>query len=314
MPLDKLNGPRPLVRPDAPTLRPLGRVEEKPDEGSVGSKIAGGAALAGSALLAAKFGKLKPALEKINAVRQQLMLSGFALPKSILGNAGAMVERSIDTKSLAPIKEFLSRQTLDDAVNAYKTNTGPVGAQAGFKGVTLPGPTPGRVMGAFDEAAQGALKRSGASADEAQNAVLQSPLSGPLAEALDSPMARYIHPFRRTPFNQFIEGLKRLPGAEGGTTHGKAIYGGVGAAHGALTADDATPVSLPLAMAGASRYGFTYGGAAMIARALAEGKGDGGVPGGMLPVSEYGLSQTLTEPQRPFIKPAAFTALEKLTR
>ena len=70
-----------------------------------------------------------------------------------------------------------------------------------------------------------------------------------------------------------------------------------------------------MVMAMAGKYGLTYGGAAMIARALAGGKiGGSGIASGMLPVSEYGLEQSMTEPTKPFTKPAALTALERLSR
>lgn len=323
MPLDKLTPPiqpRPL---SGSTLRPLGQTTAPTpapstiaddDDDSLGGALLGGAALAGSALLAKKFG-VRNLADKANALRQQLMLSGFALPKSLLGNTGAAIERSVDTKSLRPVKEMFSKQTFDDARQAYRANTGAVGAGANApRGATLPGPMPGRLMGAFDEASQKALGRSGASAKEAENAVLQSPLPQGLAEALDNPSMRYVHPFRRTPFNQFIEGGKRMPGGSAGTTHGKIAYGATGAVHGAATADDNTPVSIPLATALASRYGMTYAAAALIARHMAGGGGAAGIASSMLPVSEYGIDQSLTDPLRPFTKPAAFTALEKLTR
>jgi len=70
-----------------------------------------------------------------------------------------------------------------------------------------------------------------------------------------------------------------------------------------------------MVMAAAGKYGLTYGAAAMIARALAEGKISGsGIASGMLPVSEYGVEQSITSPLQPFEKPAALTALERLSR
>lgn len=287
---------------------------------TAGALGAGAVGLGGLALLASVLKKgpgamkaVGTGLEYANAARMQSMLSGLALPKSMLGGAGAAVERGIETGSLRPLKEMFSRQTLRDAGAAYRQNAGPVGASATApRGVTLPGPMPGRIMGAFDDAAQGALRRSGASFDEAENAMLQSPLTGKLAEALDNPAARYLHPFRRTPFNQFFEGLKRLPGGPSGSARGKAVYMGTGAVHGAATADEDYPVSVPLAMAGSARYGMPYGVGAFIGRKLAGGSGGGGISGGMLPVSEYGTEQSLTQPLKPFTHPAWLTALERL--
>jgi hypothetical protein len=166
-------------------------------------------------------------------------------------------------------------------------------------------------MGALDEASQKAHIRAGASREEAANRMLQSPLTGPLAEALDSPAARYAIPFRRTPFNQFFEGLRRLPTGKGGTTLGKTVYMGAGAAHGALTADDETPLSIPLATAGAARYGLPYAASALAARGLMGGDG-GDIASTVLPVGEYGFESSILEPTRPFTRPAALTALEKV--
>ena len=91
-----------------------------------------------------------------------------------------------------------------------------------------------------------------------------------------------------------------------------ALYTGTGAAHGAATADESIPLSLPLATAAAARYGLPYAGAAIVGRMLAGGKGGGGIASSALPVSEYGFESSFTDPTRPFRKPAAITALEKL--
>jgi hypothetical protein len=81
-------------------------------------------------------------------------------------------------------------------------------------------------------------------------------------------------------------------------------YSAAGAAHGAATAEDDYPVSLPLATAAASKYGLAYGGGAIIGRALAGGNENSGVAGTMIPVSEYGIQQSLTNPTEPFFDPA----------
>lgn len=275
--------------------------------------VGGLAAAAALALAMRNPGAVGKVARGLNSLRQQLMLSGLALPKSMLGNAGAAVEASIESGSTRPMREMFSMDTVRDAMRAYRSNAGLPGAAASApRQATLPGPMPGRVMGAFDEAARGALQRSGMSATQAENATMQSPLQGDLAMALDSPMARYIHPFRRTPFNQFIEGLKRLPGGREGSTRAKAAYMGAGAVHGAATADDDAPLSIPLATAGASRYGLPYAVAALIARAAAGGKGGGDIASTVLPVGEYGFESALTDPTRPFRKPAAFTAIERV--
>jgi hypothetical protein len=252
-----------------------------------------------------------------NAVRQQLMLSGMALPKSILGNAGSAVEASIESGSTTPLREMFSLDTLKDVIRNYRNH----GSAGPTPGVNLPGPVPGRIMGAFDSAAQSALQRAGYSGDEAANRMLQTPLGenfGKMGTVLENPVASYLHPFRRTPFNQFIEGYKRYgdtisnaPGAR----RTMAAYSTAGAVHGAATADDKTPMSLPIAISASGRYGLPYGIAALISRYLVGGaKDNGGVPGAVLPVSEYGFDQSIKDPLRPFKKPAALSAIEKLTQ
>jgi hypothetical protein len=304
-------------RPEAaePAIEPDEVLDAEPGDSGIGAKeiVAGGGVMAGLAYLASKLpGNAGRVAKGLSSLRQQLMLTGYALPKSLLGNAGAVVETSMERGSLDPIKKFLSRETLSDAARAFKENAGVHGVKEGSNVgqgqniVTRAASyiAPGRAMGAMDEATQGALRRAGLSAEDAQRATLQAPLQGDLAEALDSPLARYIHPFRRTPFNQFTEGLKKWkPEHLRANPKTVAAYTAAGAAHGALTAEDQTPVSLPLAMAAASRYGMTYGAAALIGRVLAEGKGSGGIPSGVLPVSEYGWESSITDPTRPFVQP-----------
>jgi hypothetical protein len=167
-------------------------------------------------------------------------------------------------------------------------------------------------MGGLDEATRAALQRSGKfNAKEAENAVLQSPLNPQLAEALDSPLAQWLVPFRRTPFNTLTEGMKRLPLGKGGTAVGRAVYPAVGAAHGAATSEDERPLSIPLAMALSARYGLPYGLAAIVGRSMAGGNATGS-GADVTPISEYGLTQSLAEPGRAFVEPAALKALRRL--
>lgn len=265
--------------------------------------IGGGAVAAGAAAR-----NPMRTLQGLNALRQQLMLSGFALPKSVLGNVGAMVEASLEGRTLEPLRQFFKTQTLRDIGQAYKTGAS-IGPTPGAAAGSLP--SPGRAMGALDTASQAALRRAGMTADEAQAALLQSPLEGRLGTALESAPARYVHPFRRTPFNQFIEGWDKIrnvsqhPGTMG-------IYTGTGAVHGAATADEDYPLSVPLAIAASARYGLPYGLAALTARGLAGARTGGGIAGSVLPVSEYGIEQAVRDPLKPFTQPAALTAMQRL--
>lgn len=287
------------------------------DEGiSTPAMLAGGSILGAGAIAAASklknapgiLGKIGKGASALNAVRMQLMLSGLAVPKSIAGNIGASAIESMERGSIKPLKEMLSLKTLKDAGKAYKA-FGKVGEQA--HGSNIPYlPVPGRIMGAMDTASRNAFQRAGLTAEEAERTILQAPLQKDLAEALDSPLARYALPFRRTPFNQFIEGwktlkpenLKKNPGVS-------ALIAGAGATHGAMTSDEQYPLSVGIGSAAASRYGLPYALAALVGRKLAGGTGGESIVGSALPVSEYGLASSITDPTKPFHRPALRTLI-----
>lgn len=284
-----------------------------PDDSSLNwggmAAVGAGLGIAGS-MLAKRPGLLGTAAKAVNTVRQQMMLTGFALPKSILGNMGAAGAMALEEKSMKPLGELFSTQTLKDALGAYKQNSG-VGPLAGGH---FPGPNPGRIMGMFDVATQNALQRAGMTAEESAAAVFQTPLGQnhpKLAPILESPAAKYMFPFRRTPWNQFTEGMKTLaPDFEHSGI--RNAYVGAGAAHGYATSDEQYPLSLPLATAGAARYGLPYAGGALMGRALGGGKTDAGAAGSMLPMSEYGVTQSLQNPTNTFTDPPFMRALKRL--
>lgn len=291
-------------------LRRLGTpaVEEQPESswGGIGLGLAG--VLAGGALLARKPQLAKTVLGKAvragNVGRQQIMLSGMALPKSILGGVGAIGERAIETKSLDPIRQLLAPQTLQDIKTAWKTGqqVGPAGTHTASKWAV-----PGRAIGAVDTAMQGALQRSGAGLKEAESALLQAPLP-PQFKALENPVAQYVHPFRRTPFNQWFEGYGKFQKAYEGdkaAQRGLALYGAAGAAHGAATADERYPVSVPFGVAASARYGVPYGLAALVGRKYLGGsKTGGGIADQINPVGAYGVEQGVLDPLKPLTNPA----------
>lgn len=317
----EVDSPNPPTEQDIAEMSAGPQRTDLPDDApNYGLMAAGGAALAGGmALLTHKPGMMRQGAEYANMIRQQLMLTGLALPKSMAGNVGAAVAHGLETKSLKPLSELFSTKTLADAWDAYKANQS-VGPQMGSAvrqgGANLPKwmPNPGRIMGAFDTATQSALQRGGMTAKEAEAALFQTPLGenfGKLAPALDSDAARYIFPFRRTPYNQFYEGLKTLDlqnSAHPGLTLG---YAGAGAVHGNATSDEQYPMSIPLAAAGAAKYGVPYALGALGGRAMAGGQGGGGASGTVLPVSEYGLEQSIQNPLKPFTDPPAFSTLQR---
>ena len=282
---------------------------------STAGKVAAGVGAVGAGLA---LRKPMATLKGLNALRLQLMLSGFALPKSILGNVGAVAAESMERGSTKPLREFFSRQTLRDAKDAWKATkaAGPMpgvdpGTTLSIAGRNLP--SPGRAMGAMDVATRNSLERSGLSADDAARAVFQTPLEGQLASTLETEPAKYLIPFRRTPFNQFFEGFKAM-GKENRAAHPRVLagYGAAGAVHGATTADEQYPVTIPLAIAGAAKYGVPYALAALASRHyLGQAKTPGGVAGTILPLSEYGIESGITAPERAF-EPAAVRAIRRM--
>ncbi len=322
---------------DQPLASPITTTSDGGEDSGItpGKAAAGVVGLGGLAYLGSKMknapgvlGTIGKVASGANAVRQQLMLSGLALPKSVLGNVGATAEAAVERGSMEPLKQLFSKQTLSDVIDAWKRGgvaSGTPGIDQGIEGgnaVTklLSKFAPGRAMGAMDEATQGALRRSGLEAAEAEAAVLQRPLTPNIAEAFDNPAAKYLQPFRRTPINQVLEGGKKLTRLNrgemnAGEKRALMLQMGGGAVHGAATADDDAPVSLPLGIAAASRGGLPYGLAAMVARMGVGGEIPGsGIAGSLLPASEWGLESSITDPTKPFRKPAALTALEKLGR
>ena len=286
-----------------PDRAPAAEEPTEDDGVGLGAGLAGAAGLVGAGLLARKPGMIGKGLRGANALRQQLMLSGFAAPKSVLGNVGATAIESMERGSAAPLKQLFSRQTARDFVKNYKN---PVLEE----GMTrVPGPTPGRFMGAMDTATRNAMQRAGMTASEAEKAVLQAPLDGRLGKSLDSDTARYLLPFRRTPFNQFLEGLETYKGAHPVSL---AVSHGAGAAHGYATADERYPASIGFGTAGAAKYGLPYTVGAIAGRALGGGSDASSVASSALPVSEYGISSGVTDPLSTFRDPAALRALRKL--
>lgn len=265
--------------------------------------IGGGALALGALALASRNpGMLKTAGQGVMDLRRMSMLSGLAPLKSLLGNVGGAAYSSIERGSLAPIREMLSGQTVKDAASAFKR-----GAQyqgAGPATAITKANIPGRFMGAMDEAAQAALQRAGLTPEESAREMLQAPLGkSSLTKALEgNPVADYLIPFRRTPFNQLTEGLETMKPANLQSTGQKAALAtalGSGAVTGA-TVDDPKAVGLGTALSGRRGVPFAIGAAA--GRTLTTGnKREGAKPlQGISPVSDYSLAEGVT---KPFVDP-----------
>ncbi len=290
-----------------------------PSEGSGWGPIAagvGGLALAGGALaLHQNPGTLGKIVEGANDLRRVSMLSGMAPLKSLLGNVGSSVYGSIERGSLAPLKEMLSPETVKDAVSAFKAGSNYSDqAPSTLSKFNIPG----RVMGAFDTAAQNALQRAGYTSEESARDMLQTPLPRGVSERLKGPVADYLVPFRRTPFNQLLEGFSTM-NPKNLTTTGEKLALGTSLASGAVTGAEAEdPKTIALGTAFSGRRGLPFALAAGVSRALTSGSKAKGmdVISGMSPVSDYSLGEgaigPAMDPSRLIPKPAALSAYSYL--
>jgi hypothetical protein len=270
--------------------------------------VLGGAALLAAGVASRKPGVLGTGLKKLADARAQLMLTGLAIPKAITSNIGGAAIQSAERGTMAPLKELLSRRTVQDFKSAFKNPT-----ITHEQAAMAPKYSPGRVLGAIDEATQGAMGRAGMSADDAERMTFQTPLNkrfGKMGDMLDSPGARYLIPFRRTPFNVMYEGFDAIKHYDRAPKT-LATVAGVGAAHGAATSDEQFPMSIGLGAAAANKYAVPYLLAAAAARAARGGRAPEGIVGEALPISEYGLASGVTQPTRAFTNPAGYRVLQR---
>lgn len=304
------------------------QLSQESDAAPADTGVSTGLLAGGAAALAAGAGALalrNPALLKTAAngfmdLRRMSMLSGLAPIKSLLGNVGSSVYSSIERGSLAPLREMLSPETVKDAVASFKA--GPSYASAGPSTGITKFNIPGRIMGATDTAAQNALVRAGLLPKDAAREMLQSPLGkSPLTDSLvNNPVADYLVPFRRTPFNQLSEGLASFKPENLASTGQKAALAtalGTGAVTGA-TVDD--PKTIALGTAASGRRGLPFALAAGASRALTTGSKRKGadVIQGMSPVSDYSLAEgaigPVMDPTQLIPKPAAISAYQYIKK
>ncbi len=312
----------------AEVVREFNSKPAAPESGGFPWKTAAaGAGLAGAAALGLRNpAALKAVGRGVLDLRKSSMLSGLALPKSILGAVGEAAGSSIESGSMRPLKEMLSMETLRDFGRTFKA--GPNYATAG------PGVTPSiinkynpitRAMGAGDEAAQNAFIRAGYTPEEAARKMLQEPLGrSPLVKSLThNPAAEVLVPFVRTPVNQFAQGMESIKPANIFRSKGSAARMGTtlvaGGATGA-TAED--PKTIAMGTAAAGTQGLPFALAAGAARALVTGSARkaGEATQGLSPIPEMGMAQgsrVLLKPTDPAswgFKPSAITTYEYLRK
>jgi hypothetical protein len=189
-------------------------IEDDPTVGGIGGALHGG--LAG--LLATPAGR-----RALIQARYGNMLSYMAVPKSLIGNLSGVAAHALERPERAGriASELFSGETVADVPRQWRSGqfreNAPNEATSALN-------LPGRVMGAGDQVAQGVLRRSGATPDEAEELMLTSMPRSPglrkLQEGLTagdwaSQLARLAVPFSKTAFNLLERGVERLPGVGG---------------------------------------------------------------------------------------------------
>jgi len=219
--------------------------------------------------------------------RMTAMLSGLAVPKSMLGNVGAHAFASLEGKSLKPLKEMLNTgENWKNLKAGWKAGAvTPDANDLGFSKFNLPG----RVMGAFDEMSTKSLMRAGVSEKEAKELLLTAPNAFGESIGGNTPIGRLLVPFQKTPANTFKQGLNRsykhpLIGAGAGA---------VGLAAGTQT-EDPKKIALASALMGPYALPFLLGALPTAGEKAIQG---------FSPIPEWSVHKALADPAAPFQKP-----------
>lgn len=150
--------------------------------------------------------------------RYSNLLSGTAVPKSMLGNLGALAAYAAETGQGRNVaREFFSPETMRAVKESWAEAPMRETVAGGNAG---PLALPGRVMGTFDAATRSTLQRAGATADQAEEMVLMNRPRTESGQDLQnlvnrgdwmSGLARQVLPFSRTATNAIERGAERLP-------------------------------------------------------------------------------------------------------
>lgn len=223
-----------------------------------------------------------------NQARVASFLSGLAVPKSLLGNAGAIVTAAVENGDFNIVKEaFNLKANAQSLKDAWQSTANPA-AISGAGKINIPG----RVMGAADQATIDLLKRAGLSEDDAQRLQLQRPNpvgDNNFGKALKSPVGKFVWPFQRTPFNQLAEGIssENWKSPHAGDTAGTARRTGLSLAAGGAgyelgqNTKDPRILGLAAAMAGVR-------GVPLLIGAAMGGAGKNAIAG-ISPIPEWGI-------------------------
>lgn len=294
----------------------VGPVSEGPNSSAVwpalaaGGLLAGGLALRNPALI--KQGGAK-AFNTLQAARHWGALSGLAVPKSTIGNVGASLTASAERRSLAPLKEFFSRQTAKDWLREIRDPEATIGWAENADETHAWNPF-AKLMSAGDVATRKALVRAGLTDADAARLTLQSTLpelgiTGKSLDALESRLGRFAMLYRRTPLNSAVHGVTSS------LKHPELGFGaaGTGFAQGSMEGPIGDPMSIAMTAPIASVYNVPYMVGAGIGKFVSGGtKTDAAnAMRGISPVPED-MGSAFLEPWRPVTKPAAFSAVERL--
>ena len=154
------------------------------------------------------------AVEKINAVRSELVLTGLAIPKNLATLVGAPVFAGVETKSIRPVVEALRMPANVQAFRAGFSKPIDIGIAGGQRPLGR-ARVVGRTISAIDKTAIEFLRRGGVPEKRLQELLLREPLEdivgrGRLASMLKHPLGRLGVMFQRTPFNIFSGGMEEV--------------------------------------------------------------------------------------------------------
>ena len=227
--------------------------------------------------------------------RMTAMLSGLAIPKSMLGNVGAHAFASMERKSMKPLQELMNTgENWKNLKAGWKAGAvTPDANDLGFGKFNIPG----RVMGAFDEMSTKSLQRAGMTEKEAKEILLTSPTTFGKSLGLQTPLGKLLVPFQKTPANTMKQGFERAWKHKG--IGAGAI--GAGAAMGTQT-DDPKKIALASALMGPYALPFLLGALPTAGEKAVQG---------FSPIPEWSVHKSITDPFAPFQKPGFARLFEK---
>lgn len=243
--------------------------------------------------------RLRTAFDAANQLRIASLLSGWALPKSLLGNIGAPVVAAAENLtagkglgSFAPIREaFNIPENIRQFGAGWRQGANPT--YAGASGIGKYNPIT-RTMNAADYATTEGLKRAGLTEEEAQRLLLRDQRWGPSGPS--NPISDYLVPFKKTPFNTLFGGAETMMKHPG-------LALGAGAAGASVGSETGDPRALGLSAALLGPYALPY----LVGASIPVG---GRALGGLSPIPDWSLERSIGDPFRPFTAPAFTTMFD----